>query len=187
MQVIHNAEETGACGAVGSALPWHGRGREFESHQVHQNISNTYRSLPSQTRSHRSPTGVQTQTVHGQPWAPMWISMLPTTRPLDSMSWRVWAVSPENARRHRVSRVVGRVTIRFTPVAGTSKAILMAIGKATGGDGGAPGADCRRENRPGTPGGTVNRAQLGIHSRDLLPAARSAEAAQEVSKRAAES
>src|ERR1039458_9910308 len=26
----------GACGAVGSALPWHGRGREFESHQVHQ-------------------------------------------------------------------------------------------------------------------------------------------------------
>ena len=24
-----------ACGAVGSALPWHGRGREFESHQVH--------------------------------------------------------------------------------------------------------------------------------------------------------
>ncbi len=25
-----------ACGAVGSALPWHGRGREFESHQVHQ-------------------------------------------------------------------------------------------------------------------------------------------------------
>ena len=28
-----------ACGAVGSALPWHGRGREFESHQVHQNVS----------------------------------------------------------------------------------------------------------------------------------------------------
>src|SRR5579871_2947476 len=25
-----------ACGAVGSALPWHGRGREFESLQVHQ-------------------------------------------------------------------------------------------------------------------------------------------------------
>jgi hypothetical protein len=24
-----------ACGAVGSALPWHGRGREFESLQVH--------------------------------------------------------------------------------------------------------------------------------------------------------
>ena len=37
-----------ACGAVGSALPWHGRGREFESHQVHQNISNTYRSPASQ-------------------------------------------------------------------------------------------------------------------------------------------
>src|ERR1039457_1392554 len=54
-------------------LKWHGRGREFESHQVHQNISNTYRFLPSQTRSHRSPTGVQTQTVNGQSWAPMWI------------------------------------------------------------------------------------------------------------------
>src|SRR5271165_4654131 len=32
-----------ACGAVGSALPWHGRGREFESHQVHQSVSSTYR------------------------------------------------------------------------------------------------------------------------------------------------
>ena len=75
-------------------------------------------------------TGVQLESkpnlMHGQSWAPMWISMLPTTRPLDSMSWRAWAVSPENARRHRESRVVGRVTIRFTPVAGTSKAILMA-------------------------------------------------------------
>src|SRR5437016_1720890 len=29
-------EKKWACGAVGSALPWHGRGREFESHQVHQ-------------------------------------------------------------------------------------------------------------------------------------------------------
>src|SRR5665213_3279082 len=26
-----------ACGAVGSALPWHGRGQGFESLQVHQN------------------------------------------------------------------------------------------------------------------------------------------------------
>ena len=33
-----------ACGAVGSALPWHGRGRRFEPDQVHQNVSNTYRS-----------------------------------------------------------------------------------------------------------------------------------------------
>src|ERR1700737_3963806 len=43
-----------ACGAVGSALPWHGRGREFESHQVHQNVSNTYRPPGRQERSHRS-------------------------------------------------------------------------------------------------------------------------------------
>src|ERR1700730_15970186 len=28
-----------ACGAVGSALPWHGRGREFEPPQVHQSLS----------------------------------------------------------------------------------------------------------------------------------------------------
>ena len=28
-----------ACGAVGSALPWHGRGRRFEPDQVHQ-VSN---------------------------------------------------------------------------------------------------------------------------------------------------
>src|SRR6266566_840286 len=27
---------TWACGAVGSALPWHGRGRRFEPDQVHQ-------------------------------------------------------------------------------------------------------------------------------------------------------
>ena len=27
-----------ACGAVGSALPWHGRGRRFEPDQVHQNF-----------------------------------------------------------------------------------------------------------------------------------------------------
>src|SRR5512138_2592773 len=43
-----------ACGAVGSALPWHGRGREFESHQVHQNLSNTY----SQPESRKPTFGV---------------------------------------------------------------------------------------------------------------------------------
>ena len=40
-------------------LKWHGRGREFESHQVHHNVSNTYRFPASQERNHRSPTGVQ--------------------------------------------------------------------------------------------------------------------------------
>src|SRR5437899_5916904 len=34
-----------ACGAVGSALPWHGRGREFESHQVHHSIQKRYSIL----------------------------------------------------------------------------------------------------------------------------------------------
>ena len=29
-----------ACGAAGSALPWHGRGRRFDPDQVHQTINN---------------------------------------------------------------------------------------------------------------------------------------------------
>src|SRR5262249_61284942 len=63
------ARTSWACGAVGSALPWHGRGREFESHQVHQNISNTYRSQPSHEPRRRSPSGVQTSAEHGHAWA----------------------------------------------------------------------------------------------------------------------
>ncbi len=49
-----------ACGAVGSALPWHGRGRRFEPDQVHQNPSNTYSRSNRQKCCRRSPTGVQT-------------------------------------------------------------------------------------------------------------------------------
>jgi hypothetical protein len=37
--ILCYTEPSWACGAVGSALPWHGRGREFESHQVHQSLS----------------------------------------------------------------------------------------------------------------------------------------------------
>ena len=29
-----------ACGAAGSALPWHGRGRRFDPDQVHQSFNN---------------------------------------------------------------------------------------------------------------------------------------------------
>ncbi len=36
MCYIGDTDPVRACGAVGSALPWHGRGRGFESHQVHQ-------------------------------------------------------------------------------------------------------------------------------------------------------
>ena len=39
-----------ACGAVGSALPWHGRGQGFESLQVHQNhcpIGSTNAAFPA--------------------------------------------------------------------------------------------------------------------------------------------
>ena len=50
-------------------LKWHGRGRRFEPVQVHHNSSNTYRPPTSQTRSHRSPTGVQTQIDAWAAWA----------------------------------------------------------------------------------------------------------------------
>jgi hypothetical protein len=51
-RVIVAIQLSWACGAVGSALPWHGRGREFESHQVHQNISNRWRFIsPLQVRA----------------------------------------------------------------------------------------------------------------------------------------
>ena len=60
---VDPATPTGrACGAVGSALPWHGRGREFESLQVHQNFSNTYEPLSAGYRSFWSPTGVRKWT-----------------------------------------------------------------------------------------------------------------------------
>ena len=32
-----------ACGAAGSALPWHGRGRRFDPDQVHHQINNLQR------------------------------------------------------------------------------------------------------------------------------------------------
>jgi hypothetical protein len=53
-----------ACGAVGSALPWHGRGREFESHQVHQIPQILTKNGTAQTRFW-SPTGVQKWTPPG--------------------------------------------------------------------------------------------------------------------------
>ncbi len=50
-----------ACGAVGSALPWHGRGREFESHQVHQ-IPQTLSNVTALGVRFWSPNGVQIWT-----------------------------------------------------------------------------------------------------------------------------
>src|SRR5271165_6755564 len=62
-----------ACGAVGSALPWHGRGREFESHQVHQNSSfsrnlarSTTISIAAETALAKTETVAKNQTAnHG--------------------------------------------------------------------------------------------------------------------------
>ena len=54
---------TGACGAVGSALPWHGRGRRFEPVQVHQ----SFQILPAvslQSIVFWSPTGLQNLRLH---------------------------------------------------------------------------------------------------------------------------
>jgi hypothetical protein len=53
-----------ACGAVGSALPWHGRGREFESHQVHQNIP-ALRQFRGQPRSQDH--SLSTEHLHSLP------------------------------------------------------------------------------------------------------------------------
>ena len=59
-----------ACGAVGSALPWHGRGREFESHQVHQIVSNTYGPRPMKFLARGVQLESKPSLMHGQPWAP---------------------------------------------------------------------------------------------------------------------
>jgi len=40
-----------ACGAVGSALPWHGRGHRFDPDQVHQLNQSLRANLPSQLGS----------------------------------------------------------------------------------------------------------------------------------------
>src|SRR5208283_231761 len=81
----------GPVAQFGSALPWHGRGREFESHQVHQNVSYTYRFPARQNVA----TGVQLESKphfeHGQPWASRGFRHLPTIRPTDSRQWQVWA------------------------------------------------------------------------------------------------
>ena len=62
-----------ACGAAGSALPWHGRGRRFDPDQVHQifpffsfisltnDLANQVRSLPATTLE----SGFEAATVHG--------------------------------------------------------------------------------------------------------------------------
>ena len=36
IRTIHSCPQKWACGAAGSALPWHGRGRRFDPDQVHQ-------------------------------------------------------------------------------------------------------------------------------------------------------
>jgi len=61
-------------------LKWHGRGREFESHQVHQNQAPTkqrhtklIRVLPYRGRGHRSPRGVQNGVhISGEPSFRLW-------------------------------------------------------------------------------------------------------------------
>src|SRR5712671_8030543 len=53
-----------ACGAAGSALPWHGRGRRFDPDQVHQSFNNlmepALRAWPEISRSF-CPFGLQPQ------------------------------------------------------------------------------------------------------------------------------
>src|SRR6202044_3540481 len=51
-----------ACGAVGSALPWHGRGRRFEPVRVHHNFSKTYRFWPLE----KAACGVHLESTNGR-------------------------------------------------------------------------------------------------------------------------
>ncbi len=64
-----------ACGAVGSALPWHGRGREFESHQVHQNKAqqniDLRKCLRASTARKRS-RGDHLESKLAKIWTPAW-------------------------------------------------------------------------------------------------------------------
>jgi hypothetical protein len=43
-----------ACGAAGSALPWHGRGHRFDPGQVHQSNSRRIKELQSPVSSERN-------------------------------------------------------------------------------------------------------------------------------------
>ena len=52
-----------ACGAVGSALPWHGRGRRFEPDQVHQ-IPLQLNGLESSSNSRPDPIQLNSSRHH---------------------------------------------------------------------------------------------------------------------------
>jgi hypothetical protein len=71
--VVYSIKRNRACGAVGSALPWHGRGREFESHQVHQNKAqqniDLRKCLCASTSRKRSP-GVHLESKLAKIWTP---------------------------------------------------------------------------------------------------------------------
>ncbi len=62
-----------AWGAIGRALPWHGRGREFESHQVHQNKAqqniDLRKCLRASTWRKRS-RGVHLESKSARIWTP---------------------------------------------------------------------------------------------------------------------
>ena len=64
------AQAPWACGAVGSALPWHGRGQWFESLQVHQSPSNTYGPWPAKFLARGVQLESKPHLMHGHPWAP---------------------------------------------------------------------------------------------------------------------
>src|SRR5665213_1386357 len=62
-----------ACGAVGSALPWHGRGQGFESLQVHQNKPQQNIELRKGLRASRSrkrSRGVHLESKLAKIWTP---------------------------------------------------------------------------------------------------------------------
>src|SRR5271166_2935166 len=71
--MIGESSFTWACGAVGSALPWHGRGREFESHQVHQNKPQQnidLRKWLCASTSRKRSRGVHLESKFAKIWTP---------------------------------------------------------------------------------------------------------------------
>src|SRR5579872_7306600 len=76
-----------ACGAAGSALPWHGRGRRFDPDQVHQ--------IPQPTSA--ADANVSSHMMEGRPWS----IVLPFLVRLNLQQASI--KKPESADKHRSS------------------------------------------------------------------------------------
>ena len=103
------------------ALPGHGRGREFESLQDYQNLSNTYGPRPVKLLARAVQLEAKSHLMHRKPWALCGSSMLPAIGPSSltrSNAWAVWApffVLVVCWRRQQILSLLGRCPVRPTP------------------------------------------------------------------------